>query len=753
MSTDAVLSPKTMPRDLLSGIVVFLVALPLCLGIALASGAPLFSGLIAGIVGGIVVGSLSGSHTSVSGPAAGLTAIVIVQIETLGFETFLLAVFIAGVFQIGLGLAKAGVIAEFFPTSVIKGLLAAIGVILILKQIPHVFGHDTDPEGDMAFQQPDNENTFSELGEMLSHIHPAATVIGLVSVVLLIVWDRYKPLKKTGIPAPLLVVLLGVVGSQLLARLGGRWIIESSHMVQVPVADSIREFTGFLQLPAFSAWSDTSVWVGAVTICLVASLESMLNLEAADRLDPKQRHSPPSRELVAQGAGNLACGMLGGIPVTTVIIRSTVNINAGAQTKLSAIFHGLLLLFCVMLLPQYLNMIPLSCLAAILLVTGFKLASPKVVKQMWSKGRYQFIPFIVTVVAIVLTDLLLGIVIGMIVSLSFILNSNIRRPIRRIMEKHLGDSVLRIELAEQVSFMKKAALSKALYSVPKGGHVLIDASTTDYIDPDVLDLIRDFKEKIGPAHGVAVSLKGFRDKYDIDDHIQYVDYATRDLQSAISPEQVLQVLREGHRRFRTGERLNRDLSRQVYATADKDHPLAVVLSCIDSRAPAELIFDCGVGDIYSVRIAGNITSRKVLGSIEYGCQVAGAKLILVLGHTRCGAVTEAVERLSKLDVNENGCQYIDPILQEINAAIDGEKVDRHHETSENEREAFVNHVARENVARIVGLIPEQSETIAKLVREGKVAIVGAMYDVTTGDLEFFDGDLPDSEKIIENAAT
>ena len=455
-------------RDLAAGLVVSLVALPLCLGVALASNAPLLSGVVAGIVGGMLVGILSGSHASVSGPAAGLTAVVAAQIATLGsFETFLLAVVIAGLVQIALGLARAGSLAAFFPSSVIKGLMAAIGLILILKQIPHVLGHDPDPEGDMAFLQPDDANTFSELGRLLGDIQPGAAVVGLVSIALLVAWDRWWLLKRSQIPSPLVVVLLGVAISQAFRRIGGRWVIEPSHLVQVPVADSFAGLLGLMPSPDFSQWSDPAVYLAGVTIAAVASLETLLNLEATDKLDPQRRTSNPSRELLSQGIGNLVAGLLGGLPITSVIVRSSVNINAGARTKLATIAHGALLLVSVVFLPAWLNMIPLSCLAAILLVTGVKLASPALVKRMWDEGRYQFIPFALTVVSIVLTDLLIGVLIGMVVSIGFILRSNMRRPLRRVVEKHLGGEVIHIELANQVSFLNRAALDRALNQIPR----------------------------------------------------------------------------------------------------------------------------------------------------------------------------------------------------------------------------------------------------------------------------------------------
>ncbi|MBC7854675.1 MAG: bifunctional SulP family inorganic anion transporter/carbonic anhydrase, partial [Pirellulaceae bacterium] len=591
---------QTLPRDLIAGTVVFLVALPLCLGIALASGASPFSGLVTGIIGGLVVGILSGSQTSVSGPAAGLTAIVAAQIALLGsFETFLLALVLAGVIQIGLGVARAGFLSAFIPSSVIKGLLAAIGTILILKQIPHLVGHDDDPSGEMVFSQPDHHNTFSELGTLFSgEFQIGAAVIGLASLALLFLWDRSKTLKKSIVPAPLLVVVLGVGLQVAFQYFGGSWLIESSHLVQVPIAQSLSEFFGFLKLPDFSQWANPTIYSAGLTIAIVASLETLLNLEAVDKIDPQQRETPPSRELLAQGVGNVLCGLCGGIPMTSVIVRSSVNIGAGAQTRLSAIFHGALLLVCVMLLPAVLNMIPLSCLAAILVHTGFKLANPKLFMQMWKEGRYQFIPFAVTLVGIVLTDLLIGILIGLAVALGFILNSNFRRPMRRVVEKHLGGDVLHIELANQVSFLNRAALEHALRTAPRGMHVLLDAHNTDYIDPDILSLIRDFKEKTAPVLGVRVSLRGFREKYKLEDEIQFVDYSTRELQGKLTSGQVLQILEAGNERFRTGHRLPRDLGRQLRATSRGPHPLAIVLSCIDSSTPAEMIFDLGLGDIF-----------------------------------------------------------------------------------------------------------------------------------------------------------
>jgi carbonic anhydrase len=733
-------SLSTLPNDLIAGVVVFLVALPLCLGIALASNAPLFSGLLAGIIGGIVVAALSGSHSSVSGPAAGLTAIVAAQIAALGsFDGFLLAVVVAGVIQVGLGVCRAGFISAFFPSSVIKGLLAAIGVILILKQIPHLLGHDTDPEGEMAFSQPDHETTFSEFGQLLAHIHPGAAAVGLVSVVVLVIWDRVKLLKRSLVPAPLVVVILGTALAQLLSLLGGDWAINGGHRVQVPVADSLAGLTALMQHPDFSQWLNPAIYTAGATIAIVASLETLLNLEAVDKLDPRQRTSPANRELLAQGIGNIVAGLLGGLPMTAVIVRGSVNLNAGAVTKRSAIIHGGLLLVCVALLPAVLNQIPLSCLAAILLVTGVKLTSPALLKAMWQQGRYQFLPFIITVIAIVLTDLMTGVLIGLAVSVGFILNSNLRRPLKRYVERQLGGDVVHIELANQVSFLNRGVLSEALDRIPRNGQVLLDAQQTDYIDPDVLDLIREFKEQTAPARNIRVSLIGFRPRYQLEDQIEYIDSPTHELQSQLSPTQILQILRDGHERFRTGRRLTRRFDRQITATGDSQHPLAVVLSCIDSRTPAELLFDLGLGDIFSVRVAGNTTSRKVLGSIEYGCAVAGAKLVLVMGHTRCGAVTTAVRAACTTEpiAQLTGCQHVDFLLKDIRASIDESVCRRVDELSPADQAAFIDLVARDNVMRTVDEIPRRSETLARLQGEGRIAIVGTLYDVTTGTFTYW----------------
>lgn len=734
-------SAKGIARDALAGLIVFLVALPLCLGVALASGAPLVSGIVSGVIGGIVVGAISGSRTSVSGPAAGLTAIVSAQIASLGtLEAFLVAVALAGLLQIVLGISKAGGIAAFFPSSVIQGLLAAIGVILILKQLPHLLGHDTDPEGEMAFVQPDHENTFSEIGRLLSgEIHVGAICVGLVSLLLLFAWDRFPRLKKGVLPAPLLVVVLGIALQRCLDLLGGDWDIGTTHRVQVPVTQDWISLASYFHFPDWNQLLAPAVYLSAVTICVVATLETLLNLEAVDKLDPQQRHSPPNRELIAQGCGNLLCGLVGGIPITSVIVRSSVNINAGAKTQFSAIFHGILLACCVILIPNWLNEIPLASLAAILFHTGTKLVHAKLLTRMWNDGPYQFIPFAATLFGIVFTDLVIGVGIGLLISIAFILYRNITRPVAQVVESRLSESINHIQLPEEVSFLNRASLQNLFDSSPKGTHLLVDASLSDYIDPDVLAMIREFQLVTGPARGVTVSTKGFQLRMGIVDCVHFKEYSTKDLQQQLTPQQILEWMRAGNDRFRHGTRLQRDLSFQMVASTGGQYPLAVILGCIDSRAPAELIFDVGLGELFSTRIAGNVVRAKVLGSLEYACAVSGAKIVLVMGHTRCGAVQTAVQLASRGEhsCGTLGCEHLDLIIEEIQKSIPKDCLKDWQERTSVQQQTLIDDVARRNVLNSVQWVYRESHTLQQLANEHRIAIVGALYHLDTGAIEFF----------------
>lgn len=483
---------RTLGADLPASIVVLLVAVPLCLGIALGSNAPLFSGIIAGIVGGIVIGSLSGSHLSVSGPAAGLTVIVAAGISKLGtFDTFLLAVVIAGVLQLAFGFLKAGVVGDYVPNSVIKGMLAAIGIILILKQIPHFFGYDSDFEGDEAFLQPDNENTFTGLLNALNYVQPGALIVGLAAMGILILWEHkfFKSQKAFQLlPGALVAVLAGTLINEWFRMSGSSLLIEASHLVALPIASSPSEFVTFFSLPNFGAILNPAVWVTALTLAVVASLETLLSIEAIDKLDPYKRATPNNRELKAQGVGNIISGLLGGLPVTSVIVRSSANLTAGAQSKMSTVLHGTLMLVLVSLVPWLLNRIPLSALAAVLIFVGYKLAKVSLFREYYAKGFDQFVPFIVTILAILFTDLLEGIIIGILVGLFFLIRSNFRSAVLVVNDKQ---NYL-VRLRKDVSFLNKPIIKSALENLPENSYVVIDVSRADFIDQDIVDSINEF---------------------------------------------------------------------------------------------------------------------------------------------------------------------------------------------------------------------------------------------------------------------
>lgn len=472
--------------DLRSSLVVFLVALPLCLGIALASNAPLSAGLIAGIVGGLIVGFFSNSNISVSGPAAGLTTIIAAAVTDLGsFNILTLSVFFAGLIQVIFSIAKGGVIGNYFPTSVIKGMLAAIGLILILKQFPHLVGYDADFFGDESFEQRDGQNTFSEILVAMRSTHLGATFVGLISIGLILIWERGAAKGKSFfklVPGALVAVITSILLNELFKVAMPTMIIEDKHLVQLP------NFLSGFMMPDWAALSNPKVYTTAIVIALVASIESLLSVEAADKIDESGRVTNKNRELLAQGMGNTVCGLIGGLPVTAVIVRTSANASSGAKTQLSTILHGLWLLICVATIPQVLNLIPLSCLAAVLILVGYKLTKPDLIRKMYFKGHNQFLPFIVTIVAILFTDLLVGIAIGMMVGFIFVIRSSIHKAIVMVNE---GNDYL-IRFHKDVSFLQKTVLMEMFDKIPGNSTVVIDGSKNVYVDHDIEEQIEDF---------------------------------------------------------------------------------------------------------------------------------------------------------------------------------------------------------------------------------------------------------------------
>lgn len=496
-----------------SGLVVFLVALPLCLGIALASGAPPLSGVISGIVGGLVVGFLSNSNISVSGPAAGLTAIVLTAITDLGaFDLFLCAGIVAGLIQLILGFIRAGSISNYFPNNVIEGMLAAIGIIIILKQIPHALGFDKDYEGhESIFDKGLNFNYFTEL---LGAVHVGAILVTLVSVSVLLIWDKVPALKRMKmLPGALVAVVLGILLNELFKISGSGLAIGTEHLVSLPVPKSVEDFKNLITLPDFGGLTNPKVWIVGATIAIVASIETLLCIEASDRLDKQRRITDTNLELKAQGIGNLISSFIGGLPMTSVVVRSSANANAGATSKTSAMIHGVLLLVCVLTIPFILNLIPLATLAAVLILVGYKLAKPATFMHFWHLGKFQFIPFVATVVAIVATDLLKGVGIGLAISVFYILQGNMKRAYYLSREKLDDADEITMKLAEEVSFLNKAAIKKTLKNIKPNSTLTIDARETSYITTDVLEMIQDFANIRAKEEDINVELLGFKTSY------------------------------------------------------------------------------------------------------------------------------------------------------------------------------------------------------------------------------------------------
>lgn len=506
---------SNLKYDFPAGLVVSLVALPLCLGVALASTGRadlLFSGIIAGVIGGIVVGSLSGSALGVSGPAAGLVVIVLTALDTLGsFETFLLAVVLAGALQVLAGFLKAGIIGYYFPSSVIKGMLAAIGITLILKEIPHALGYDASNMGDEVLQQPGDPGIVTTMLRAVEYSSMGAMLIALISIVLLILFEQ--PFMKRVqlfrfLPGALFVVLLGIGLNVAFAQFYPAWALTGNHLVQLPVAASLPEFLGFFRTPDFSAFTNMDVYTVAMTIAIVASLESLLSVEATDKLDPYKRVTPTNRELKAQGVGNMLSGLLGGLPVTQVIVRSSANVASGGKSRMSTIIHGLILLLSVVLIPRFLNYIPLASLAAILLLVGYKLTKFSLYQGMYRLGKDQFIPFLVTVLSILATDLLKGIAIGMVAAIYFILRKNYKHSYHYHKADHQDGEVITLQLSEEVTFLNKGSIGLTLDHLPDGCEVIIDGSKSMNIDYDVLEIIQNFREHTAPLKNIRVVTKG-----------------------------------------------------------------------------------------------------------------------------------------------------------------------------------------------------------------------------------------------------
>jgi carbonic anhydrase len=716
--------------DFVAAIVVFLVAIPLCLGIALASGTPLFSGILSGIIGGVIVGSLSGSHVSVSGPAAGLVAVVIAAISQLGdFNTFLLALMFAGVLQLIVGYFRAGFIADYVPSNVIQGLLCAIGILLIIKQLPLAFTLSSDlAELKMHLLDMEEGISFKPLSDISLHINSGAVILSFFAFAILIYFDKTSIKWLQVVPGPIVVVVAGIILNELFIYTDSYLSQNSPQLVNIPRHEGWSDFFQQMERPRWSEWTNPKVYLYAMILATVASLESLLNIKAGEKLDKTRRLCSKDQELVAQGVGNVVAGLVGGIPITSVIVRTSVNIQTGAKTKFAAVLHGVFILLAVFLIPQLLNKIPLCSLAAILIYTGYKLTKPAIYVTIYRQGLDRFIPFMATLVVIVMFNLLMGILIGLLVSLFFILKSNSQARLDIIKEIYPNGVTSRLVLPQQTTFLNKASLIAELDSIPAGAQLIIDARYSTYIDKEIVEFIKDFQKEQAPHKQISLNLIGFKEHYNIHNYIDFINVTTYDVQTTLTPLQVLEILREGNHRFLKDTQIHRSLKIDIKHTATTQHPIAVVLGCIDSRVPVETIFDMGFGDLFCVRVAGNVVNDDVLASIEYACHVIGAKLVVVLGHTRCGAIQAACDGV------EEG--HITQLLRKINPAIAAEKQTIENRTGHNHQ--FVKHVTELNIANTLQHIYDESAILRLMVNEEDIGLVGATYDVNSGKVHFKD---------------
>ncbi len=715
---------KNIQYDFPAGIAIFFIAIPMSLGIALACGAPLYSGLIASIVGGILIAPLSGSALGVSGAAAGLVVIMLSSIESLGFSAFLLTVFLAGICQIVMGLTKMGTIAHYFPSAVIKGMLSGIGVIIFIKQIPHAVGYDGDYEGDLSFFQSDNYSSFSELTHMLDSFSPTAMTIAVFSLLILISWE-HPAVKKTNFLQSLYVVVFGVLFNEYLRFYYPDLALKESHLVSLPVANTMGDLFEQMHSPDFSQLGNPLIYISAITLAFVASLETLLAVEAVDRLDVYKRVTPTNRELIVQGIGNITSSLLGGLPLTQVIIRSSISIQSGAKTKAAGFISGMLLLVTVCLIPDWFNKIPLASLASILLVTSYKLIRPSIIMKMYNAGIYHFLPFCATILGLILTDFLTGIFIGFIFALVSVIAENYKSALY-FRETHIGNKII-FRLSENVSFLNKANLKQTFDHLPKNTEVIIDATRSTYLDYDVFEVICHF-QKEAPLRNINVTLQNVRG-FGVLDPVKNVKALTYESQQALTPAQVLNILKEGNAHFMNNLKVNRNLFEQINDTQDNQFPMAIILSCMDSRTSVELIFDQGLGDVFSTRVAGNIVNEDILGSMEYACSVAGSKLIVILGHTHCGAIKGACADV-KLD-------HLTGLLEKIQPAVDC-VCSLNHVTQIDHNATLIQAVAEKNVMLMVEQVKQRSPLLNNLYQLGKIGIVGAMYDIETGKVSFYD---------------
>ncbi|MEX2565907.1 MAG: SulP family inorganic anion transporter [Cyclobacteriaceae bacterium] len=712
-------------KDIPAGIVVFLVALPLCLGIALASGAPLISGLISGIIGGVIIGSISKSEVSVSGPAASLSAVVLVAINRLeSFEIFLMALFIGGLLQLVFGLLRAGLIADYMPTSIIKGLLAAIGLILIFSQLPYALGIGNGEE-EVNYGEYISLDSFDLTG-LMQLFSPGAILLSLFSLMILIFWDKTFLKRIKLFPPFLVVVILGVIINLIYKYFIPTLYLDGVHLVNIP---EVEGWLSVITFPDFSSILNFQVWTYAFTIALIASIASLLAIEAADNLDPHKRRSPPNRELVAQGIGNSLAGLFGGIPITSVIVRSSVNIAAGAETKLSTILHGILLTASVLFLSGIINQIPLASLAAILLLVGYKLASVNIFKNMYRMGLSQFIPFTITTVAILVTDVLLGVLIGTASSVFFLLRGNYYNPFYfEETSKSSKKKNIRLELSNEVSFLNKPAIKRTLWNLPKNTKVVIDASFASYIDRDVLGILDDYKNTFAKENGIEVTIMGLKESYKPNSNIKKVNAVPLiDKKDLSTPQQILEYLKNGNQQYVDGNLVSRRFRNKELMDFIKDEPLAVVINCIDMREPLNMLLNTGIGDLIPVKAAGNLVDSHLINTVEMACSIQGSRLILMLGNNKNRLIKNSL--IQQIKNPEEPINYL--LMPAYSASMYTLE-----DLKDNNLNEWSDKITLFNLEYSKNRVLKENAWLNNAVHSGKIGVTTAFLDRKTGAIQF-----------------
>ena len=715
-------------QDLSASIVVFLIAIPLCLGVAMAANAPIISGLISGIIGGIVVGYLSQSNLSVSGPSAAIAAVIINAIAYFhNYETVLLCLFISGLLQIISGFKGYGFIADYIPSNVIQGMMCGIGIILVTKQIPIAFTlFKNYAEIKYALIDAADSVLVHPLIHLGFHVNSGGILLSLLSLAILYYLDQNKHPFTRFLPAPIIVVILGSLINWWFIKQHSIFAQHAPQLVNLPHFENMLDLWQALPSPNWAAWQNPQVYIYALILYAITTLETLLNLNATEKVDPRRQTIDKNRELYAQGIGNMLGSVLGSIPISSVIVRTSVNIEAGAKSKVSSILHGTLLLVTIFFIPFILNVIPLCLLSSILMYTGYKLSKPSIYRQVYLQGFNRFLPFITTVLSIVFFNLVIGIVLGLLIHLFFILRNNSTARIDLVREVYPGSINFRLLLPQQTTFLNKASIVAELSGIPNEINLTIDARHTKFIDKELIEYLHEFKAHIAPLRKINLNLEGFKDVYEINDHINFINVTSYDAQSNLSPNEVLEILKQGNERFLNEQDFHRTNLVNVQFTAATQHPIACVLGCIDSRVPVETIFDMTLGDLFCARVAGNIINDDILASIEYACHVVGAKLIVILGHSACGAIQAACNHVEK--------GHITGLLEKIKPAIAAENSIQDERTGSNQ--AFVQEVAKLNIAHSMLEIYERSPILRTMLDEKQIGMIGGIYDVATGSVYF-----------------